>query len=168
MLGIFFVNHLGQTECHFYVKLGHCLGKAIAGRTQAAMKYYDGVLKTPPRPKREKAVNGYRQRARENMEAMRVAQQANVNNVADGVYTSQSTGYTGTVHVEVTVSGGRLESVRVTNHKEKQFYSAITDTPKQLVQKQGIQGVDAFSGATITSEAIINATAKALANAPRK
>ncbi len=140
----------------------------LAGRTQAAMNYYDRVLKTPPRSKREKAVNGYRQRARQNMEAMRVAQQANVNNVADGVYTSQSTGYAGTVYVEVTVSGGRLESVRVTDHQEKQFYSAITDTPKQIVQKQGIQGVDAFSGATITSEAIINATAKALANAPRK
>jgi uncharacterized protein with FMN-binding domain len=66
------------------------------------------------------------------------------------------------------VRGGRLESVRVTDHKEKQFYSALTDTPRQLVDKQSIQGVDAVSGATITSEAIINATAKALANAPRR
>jgi uncharacterized protein with FMN-binding domain len=102
------------------------------------------------------------------MEAIRLAERADVRTVADGVYEAQSTGYAGPVHVEVTVAGGRLESVRVTHHQEKQFYSAMTDTPRQLVQKQGIQGVDAFTGATITAEAIINATAKALANAPRR
>jgi uncharacterized protein with FMN-binding domain len=140
----------------------------LAGRTQAAMAYYDKVLQTPPWPNREKPVQGWRQRARENMEAIRLFERAEVRTVADGVYTNQSTGYAGAVQVEVTVSGGRLESVRVTNHQEKQFYSAMTDTPRQLVEKQGVKGVDAFSGATITAEAIINATAKALANAPRR
>ena len=57
----------------------------------------------------------------------------------------------------------RIVSVRVTKHEEKQFYSALTDTPSQIVKKQGVKGVDAVTGATMTSEAIINATAKALA-----
>jgi uncharacterized protein with FMN-binding domain len=39
----------------------------------------------------------------------------------------------------------------------------MTDTPQKILAKQGVRGVDATSAATITSEAIINATAKALA-----
>jgi uncharacterized protein with FMN-binding domain len=53
--------------------------------------------------------------------------------------------------------------VKVTRHTEKQWYSSITDTRRQILLKQGAKGVDATSGATITSEAILNATLKALA-----
>ncbi|HPY50061.1 MAG TPA: FMN-binding protein [Sedimentisphaerales bacterium] len=63
----------------------------------------------------------------------------------------------------MTVKDGRIQSVRVTSHEEKQFYSALTDTPNQIIAKQGVKGVDAVTGATMTSEAILNATAKALA-----
>jgi uncharacterized protein with FMN-binding domain len=48
-------------------------------------------------------------------------------------------------------------------HREKQYYSSLTDTPAKIIAKQGVKGVDSTSSATITSEAIINATAKALA-----
>jgi len=54
--------------------------------------------------------------------------------------------------------------VRVTKHKERQFYSALTDTPTRIIERQSVTGIDAVSGATMTSEAIINATAKALAS----
>ena len=64
----------------------------------------------------------------------------------------------------VVVKNARIESVRVTQHTEKQFYSAITDTTARIIAKQGVKGVDMTSGATITAEAIVNATAKALAN----
>jgi uncharacterized protein with FMN-binding domain len=84
------------------------------------------------------------------------------------VYTADSIAYAGPLYVEVAVKGGRIESVRVTKHQEKQFYSALTDTPSQIVQKQGVKGVDAVTGATMTSEAILNATAKALAEGMRK
>jgi uncharacterized protein with FMN-binding domain len=66
------------------------------------------------------------------------------------------------VHIEVAVRGGRIESVKVTQHQEKQFYSAIAEVPRKIIEKQGLKGIDATSSATITSEAIINATAKAL------
>ena len=62
------------------------------------------------------------------------------------------------------VKDGRIEDVRVTRHREKQYYSSITDTPKKIVERQSVAGIDATSSATITSEAIINATAKALAD----
>ena len=63
----------------------------------------------------------------------------------------------------MTVKSGRIESVDVTRHKEKQFYAALIDTPRQILKKQSVKGIDATSRATITSQAIVNATAKALA-----
>ena len=62
----------------------------------------------------------------------------------------------------VTVRAGKLESVKVVRHREKQFYAALTDTPRKIIAKQSVRGIDATTNATITSEAIINATAKAL------
>jgi uncharacterized protein with FMN-binding domain len=84
------------------------------------------------------------------------------------VYRADSIAYAGSLHVEVTVKAGRIESIRVTRHEEKQFYSALTDTPAQIIRQQSVKGVDAVTGATMTSEAIINATAKALAEGMRK
>jgi uncharacterized protein with FMN-binding domain len=88
-----------------------------------------------------------------------------VNRVPDGNYAASSLGYEAQVQISVVVRNRRIESVAVTQHREKQFYSSITDTPRKIVEKQGVKGVDATSGATITSEAIINATAKALSAA---
>lgn len=59
--------------------------------------------------------------------------------------------------------GVKLVHQLMIRHKERQFYSPFTDTPSQIVAKQSVKGVDAVTGATMTSEAIINATAKALA-----
>ncbi|MFZ9092941.1 MAG: FMN-binding protein [Planctomycetaceae bacterium] len=52
--------------------------------------------------------------------------------------------------------------MRVTRHREKQFYSSIEETPVRILKAQSVNGVDATTGATITSEAIINATAKGM------
>ncbi|MHC4170054.1 MAG: FMN-binding protein, partial [Planctomycetota bacterium] len=87
--------------------------------------------------------------------------------IPDGTYRASSTAYAGQLHVAVTVQSGRIESVKITKHKERQFYSAFTDTPNQIVARQSVKGVDAVTGATMTSEAIINAAAKALASAMR-
>jgi len=61
-----------------------------------------------------------------------------------------------------------ISSEKKSSRKEKQFFTSITDTIGQIRAKQGVKGVDATSGATMTSEAIINATAKALAEAMEK
>jgi uncharacterized protein with FMN-binding domain len=69
--------------------------------------------------------------------------------------------------VAVDVTGGKIQSVKVTKHREKQFYSALTDTEHQILERQSVRGVDGTTGATITSRAIVNATAKALASGSR-
>lgn len=82
--------------------------------------------------------------------------------VADGTYSDSSTGYVGPVAVSVQVAGHRIAAVKVTSHHEKQYYAALEETPARIIAKQHVKGVDATLGATITSEAIVYATAKAL------
>ena len=139
----------------------------LAGRFKEAIAYYQKVLNTPPMTKREKAAENYKKRAQANLDAVKLFELCDVKKVPDGVYTASSIGYAGEIVVEVTVKAGRIEAVQVKRHEEKQFYSALTDTPRQIIEKQDVKGVDAVSGATITSEAILNATAKALANAAK-
>ena len=90
-----------------------------------------------------------------------------IKRVSDGAYRDSSIGYNGPVEVEVKVSGGRIADVKVVKHEEKQYYSSITDTCSQMILKNGAKGVDATSGATITSEAILNAGLKAVAKAQK-
>ncbi|MHC4400779.1 MAG: SHD1 domain-containing protein [Planctomycetota bacterium] len=135
----------------------------IDGQYGKAIQYYQKVLDVRPTGKQKNRVERNHQRARANIEGIRIFDTLDLSQVADGTYRAESPAYAGQLHVEVTVRGGRIESVRVTQHQEKQFYSALTDTPRQIIEKQGVKGVDAVTSATITSEAIINATAKALA-----
>ena len=56
-----------------------------------------------------------------------------------------------------------MESVRIARHKDDMFFTSLTEIPKQILRKQTIKDIDAVSGATVTSDAIVHATAKALA-----
>jgi len=137
----------------------------IDGQSQRAIDYYEKVLDVRPTGKRAKGIQRNHQRARENIAAIKVFDTLDLRRVPDGVYRAHSPAFAAAIHVEVTVRGGRIEDVTVTKHQEKQTYTALTETPRKIIEKQGVKGVDATSGATITSEAIINATAKALASA---
>lgn len=135
----------------------------LAGRYDQALAYYRKSLAGEDAQGREGDVKKGKERAEASIEAIQFFDTLDVSVIADGTYTGSSIAYAGPLHVEVAVEGGRIQSIRVTNHREKQFYSALTDTPNQIVAKQSVKGVDAVTGATMTSEAIINATAKALA-----
>ena len=81
----------------------------------------------------------------------------------DGTYTGSANGMNGPVQVSVTVSNGKITEVNVTGHQETAGISdpAIEQVPQAIVNAQTTD-VDAVSGATMTSEAIKEATAKAL------
>ncbi len=171
------LGDMGETDAAIsladrYVKAGgppqeaHLLaGDAcrLAHRAQEAIAHYQKAIDAPARGNRAKRLQKFQDRARANLAAIRLFDLSDVRKVADGSYRDGSLGYAGRVEVEVAVKGGRIESVKVVKHQEKQFYSALRDTPAQIVAKQGVKGVDATSRATITAEAIINASAKALA-----
>jgi len=138
----------------------------LAGRLDDAIEFYEKALNEPAY-RNEDYASRYKARATDSIEAIRLFDKANISQVADGTYSDSSIGYNGPVEVQVTVSSGKIDSVKITKHEEKQFYAAITDTTGQIVDKQGVTNIDATSGATITSQAIVNATAKALAKGSR-
>ena len=83
-----------------------------------------------------------------------------------GTYTAQAEGLNGPVTVEVTFSENAIESVGVAAHKETPGISdgAIEKIPAEIVAGQTLN-LDAVSGATYTSNAILNAVADAVAQA---
>ncbi|MGV3485051.1 MAG: FMN-binding protein [Planctomycetaceae bacterium] len=133
----------------------------LAGRSKQAIEFYERVLTAQHR--NEEYELRQRARATESIEAIRLFDELDVSKLADGTYQGTTTGYNGPLTVAVDVQQGRLDSVKVTDHQEKQFYSALTDTPRRIIDQQSLQKVDAVSGATITSQAIVNAAARALA-----
>ena len=139
----------------------------MAGRHDEALEYYQKVVALRAVGKPAERIKRNQIRARANIEGIRLFESLDLSRVADGSYRAASPGYAGLLEIEVTVSGGRIQSVKVTGHQEKQFYSSIDDTTRKIVQKQDVKGIDTTSGATITSEAIIYATAKALAGGIR-
>lgn len=136
----------------------------VAGRLEDAESYYRKAIAGIPV---KEAGKPHRKRDRARAEASIAAirfYSLDPKNVADGKYSASSIGYEGPVTVEVVVQSGKIESVQVTRHREKQYYSSLKDTPEKIVARQSVAGIDATSSATITSEAIINATAKALSS----
>jgi uncharacterized protein with FMN-binding domain len=132
----------------------------LSGRYPQALAYYQKVLAAPAG---QRDIKQNKARAQASIDAIRAVDGLDLSKVRDGTYTASSIAYAGMLEVAVDIKGGKILSVKVTKHQEKQFYTALTDTPAQIVAKQGIRGVDAVTSATITSEAIMNATVKALA-----
>ena len=135
----------------------------LAGDYEQALSYYEKAAAARNTSGREGDFKRNIERARAGVQAIKCFDALDISRISDGVYSGSSTAYAGPLYVSVTVKSGRIESVKITKHKERQFYSAFTDTPNQIIAKQSVKGVDAVTGATMTSEAIINATAKALA-----
>ena len=78
---------------------------------------------------------------------------------ADGTYTAEGNGIVGKVPVTVTIEGGKIVSVTVGDNRETEGIGskAIEQLPALIVEANGTEGVDAYSGASITSKAIFTA-----------
>ena len=83
-----------------------------------------------------------------------------------GTYTGVGAGKNGDITVEVTFSAEKIESIRIVSHTETPSLSdaAIEQIPTQIVESQSL-GVDAVSGATYTSDGIVEAVADAVKQA---
>jgi uncharacterized protein with FMN-binding domain len=154
-------NPGGQTHFALLYAADAC---RVGGKINDALKFYQQLIAMPAVGQFKGQIERCQKRAAATVEAIKLYDLSDVKKVADGTYDDEAIGYEGPVRVQVVVKSGKIESVEVTQHREKQFYSAMTDTPAKIIAKQSVKGVDATSSATITSEAIINATAKALAS----
>ena len=86
--------------------------------------------------------------------------------VADGSYTEECVGYLGPNKVTVTVKDHAITDVAV-QCPDNRTLTSLDVIPKEIVGKQGIKGVDAVTGATITSHAIMAGAAAALKDAEK-
>ena len=77
----------------------------------------------------------------------------------DGEYKASSKGIGGDVPVTVTVKDGKIAKVEVGENSETQGIGskAIEQLPDAIVKANGTEGVDAVSGASVTSKAIFDA-----------
>ncbi len=83
-------------------------------------------------------------------------------NVGDGTHRGKAQGYGGELVVDVTVSGGKITEIVVVENSETPFIAgnAFSKLPPAIIEAQG--PVDAVSGATVTSKAVLTAVEAAL------
>ncbi len=88
------------------------------------------------------------------------------NSFKAGTYTAEAEGKNGTVKVQVVVSESDIESITVLETSETEGIgdTAIESLTKDIISRQSI-GLDAVSGATVTSDAFLNAVEDALTQA---
>ena len=82
----------------------------------------------------------------------------------DGTYTGSGSGRFGSVSVSVTVAGGSITNVSISNVSTTFPVSQIASLPQQVIQKQSAN-VNVISGATASSQAFKQAVQQALAQA---
>jgi uncharacterized protein with FMN-binding domain len=95
--------------------------------------------------------------------------QNSVPSYQDGMYQGKAPGFGGDITVSVKIVKGLIESVKITNHSEDYPRDAMRVIPHNIIKSQGVDGVEGVTGATITSNGILEAVKKALdeARAPK-
>ncbi|MBP1736794.1 MAG: hypothetical protein H6Q60_675 [Oscillospiraceae bacterium] len=95
-----------------------------------------------------------------------VTQAAETGRYTDGVYTGSADGYRGTTQVSVTVENGVMTDIEVLSYgdDEEFFVKAESAVIADILESQSTD-VDTVSGATFSSNGIINAVADALSSA---
>ncbi len=85
----------------------------------------------------------------------------------DGTYQGKALGFNDYVTVEVVIQNGSISKITVKAYEDDDefFWEAYNGVSAQIFKKQTTDGVDVVSGATYSSEGIINAVKKALEQA---
>ena len=89
---------------------------------------------------------------------------ATASGYADGTYTGTGTSRRGNVTVSVTVAGGQIANVTISNITTQYPVSRIASLPAQVISRQSGQ-VDNISGATYSAQAFRTAVQQALGKA---
>lgn len=143
-----------------YLAAGDAL--RLAGKFDQAVTYYEKIAAI-----HNLKDDKLKELARTNADLLTRLQKLDLSKVKDGRYSGNSAvGYRGSLSVEVTVKSGKIAAVRVADQKEDQALLALTEIPKRIVAAQGIAGVDAITGATSSSDAVVLATVAALTGTP--
>ena len=87
----------------------------------------------------------------------------------DGTYSGESKGNNGTVKVEVIVKDGFIDAINVTEHHDTStiFASIQNELIPSIIYNQETESVDAVSGASNSSAAVLEAVTNALSTATK-
>jgi len=129
-----------------------------------ATEFYQKVLGVPKPAKPDDEIKRDQERAAATLEVIRLFDTLDVSRIPDGSYPGKSLGYYGHLEVEAIVKAKRIEDLKVTYNPDRQYFHAVDESIRRILERQTVNGVDAISGATVTSEAVIRAAAKALAS----
>jgi len=130
-----------------------------------ALKYYEKVVAATTSQTRKEDFARAKKQAQDNIDAIKVTELLDLKKIKDGAYKADSESYHGRLEVTVTIKGGKIADCKVSKHTDQQYYNSINVVPAQIIEKQGVKGIDTYSSATITSTSIINSTVKALSGA---
>lgn len=84
----------------------------------------------------------------------------------DGTYSAEAEGFDGPVKVTITIKNGKITKITNTNTDTQEYFGKAWDKIQPaILKKQGVYGVDAVSGATFSSNGILEAAQKALEKA---
>ena len=85
---------------------------------------------------------------------------------ADGTYTGTGAGRNGDITLSVTIADGKITQIEnVSNQETPKYWAEAVKLFDSIVAANGTDGVDAVSGATMSSDGILEAVDNALAKA---
>ncbi|MFM9414387.1 FMN-binding protein [Peptococcus simiae] len=126
----------------------------------------DALSKAGGAPAKKTAAGSRGGQGQRNAAAPAPAAGKTFDSLKDGTYVGYGQGYAGSIGVEVVISGGVISSARMVSGNEDAPYInnalAILD---RVIGKKGTAGIDAVSGATFSSNGLLNAVNDALAQA---
>jgi len=135
------------------------------GRHRQAMGLYRRLAKLKPQGKRAKGLQRMKKLGQQSIAATEIYQGLDLGKARDGTYTGVGEGFRGPMQVNVVIADGAIEAIKVVKHREDWYFRSLTEVPRRLVKRQGVKGVHAVTGATYTSNGIVNATADAIRKA---
>lgn len=86
----------------------------------------------------------------------------------DGVYIGKAKGYADDIVVKVEISSGKIKNVQIVEHHDDSPGESLEKIPRAIVKKGSPDKIDAVTGATFTSNGIIDAVKDALKKASSK
>jgi uncharacterized protein with FMN-binding domain len=85
-----------------------------------------------------------------------------VGTYTDGVYTGTGTGFRGDTEVTVTVSSGKITDIEIVSYQDdREYFEHASSIIDDILSLQSVD-VDTVSGATFSSNGILEAVADAL------
>jgi uncharacterized protein with FMN-binding domain len=82
----------------------------------------------------------------------------------NGEFDGEARGFDDIIKLKVIIAGGKIKEVKIMSQKESRPWSVLEEVPERIVKAQSAQ-VDAVTGATVTSSAVIGAADQALRKA---